>query len=240
MDYPIGPGLRPVAYERLSPSERKKIEQFLRTVARGLQACGVRGNWGSWHLSAVGVIGYAIRDEELIRWATTEFKRQIRDELGDDGLWPESVHTYHYFPLGAFMHFARRVAGYVDLYHWEAKPGKSLALMFSAPLAYAYPDFRLPAINDGWFQAYVAVDYYEFAACRSPNPGFDYDLAAGYHAPGSAGGMVPTETARPRQGLYAFLFGKELRAERHDAPMVFSSTDFPVLRIAVLRSAIGP
>ena len=51
--------------------------------------------------------------------------------------------------------------------------------------------------------------------------------------------MVPIETTRPRQGLYAFLFGKELRTERHDAPMVFPSTNFPVLGIAVLRSASG-
>ena len=133
-------------------------------------------------LSAVGVIGYAIRDEELIWWATTEFKRQIRDELGDDGLWPESVHTYHYFPLGAFIHFAEAAwHAHVDLYHWEAKPGKSLALMFSAPLAYAYPDFRLPAINDGWFQAYVPVDYHRIG--RVPQPKSAIRLRPGSRLP---------------------------------------------------------
>ena len=132
-------------YPALTEPERTKIARLLETVAGGLRICGTRGNWGSWHLSAVGVVGYATGNRELVAWATVEFKRQIRDELGDDGLWPESVHTYHYFPLNAFVAFAEAAwhAG-EDLYRWEAKPGKSLRAMFTAPLDYAYPDLRLP------------------------------------------------------------------------------------------------
>ena len=49
-------------HDDLSPEQRASIENFLRTVAEGLQRCGTHGNWGSWHLSAVGVVGYAIED----------------------------------------------------------------------------------------------------------------------------------------------------------------------------------
>jgi len=92
----------------LSPAQRVSIESFLLTVAQGLQRCGTQGNWGSWHLSAVGVVGYTIEDQELIEWATERFKQQIRDQLGDDGLWPESVHTYHYFRCWPFWTLPRR------------------------------------------------------------------------------------------------------------------------------------
>jgi hypothetical protein len=226
-------------YGQLTETERAKIENFLRTAAKGIRHCGTNGNWGSWHLSAVGVVSYAIEDEELVRWATEQFKQQIRDQLGDDGLWPESVHTYHYFPLLAFVQFAEAAwhAG-VDLYHWEGKPGKTLLSMFSAPLAYAYPDLRLAAINDGWFEAFVPAGLYELAYYRTHDPHFGWVLANGYKPSVIPAGGVPSGGRNPgRDGLYAFLFGGEMPAQV--TPPSTASTNFPVLGICVLRSTNG-
>ena len=223
----------------LSPEQRAKIEQFLRTVAQGLQRCGTNGNWGSWHLSAAGVIGYAIQDEELVNWATERFKQQIRDQLGDDGLWPESVHTYHYFPLFAFMDFAEAAwhAG-TDLYHWEAKPGKSLLMMFSAPLQYAYPDLRLAAINDGWFESFVPADAYELVYHRTQDPRFAWVLANGYKRGALPAGVVSADPRDSlRQGLYAFLFGGAIPLNGTPPPAI--SVNFPVLGICMVRSTNG-
>lgn len=223
-------------YGELSAEQHVRIEHFLQTVAHGLQRCGTKGNWGSWHLSAVGVIGYAITDKPLIEWATDSFKQQIRDQLGDDGLWPESVHTYHYFPLLAFMDFAEAAwhAG-TDLYHWEAKPGKSLLQMFVAPLQYAYPDLRLPAINDGWFQAFVPADCYELAYHRTQDPRFAWVLANGYRRGTAPAGRVNTDPRDSlRSGLYAFLFGNAIPTKV--APPLATSVNFPVLGICLLRS----
>lgn len=228
-----------LVYNQLAPPERAKIEAFLRTVAKGLQSCNAKGNWESWHLSAVGVVGYAIGDQELIHWATRRFQQQIRDELGDDGLWPESVHTYHYFPLMAFMSFAEAAwhAG-VDLYHWEGKPGKSLLSMFTAPLAYAYPDLRLPAINDGWFQSFVPADCYELACYRTKDPRFAWVLANGYKRGSVPAGTVPSAARNARRnGFYAFLFGGEI--PKAVTPPPAASTNFPVLGICILRSTNG-
>jgi hypothetical protein len=228
-----------LVHDDLAPEQCVKIESFLRAVVAGLQRCGTNGNWGSWHLSAVGVIGYALEDEELIHWATERFKQQLRDQLGDDGLWPESVHTYHYFPLLAFMDFAEAAwhTG-TDLYRWEAKPGKSLLLMFSAPLQYAYPDLRLAAINDGWFQSFVPADCYELAYHRTQDPRFAWVLANGYKPGAVPAGMV---SANPRdalrQGLYAFLFGGDIPA--NGTPPPAASVNFPVLGICMLRSTNG-
>jgi hypothetical protein len=220
----------------LSESQREKIARLLETVAGGIRVCGTRGNWGSWHLSAVGVVGYATGNRELVDWATTEFKRQMQDELGDDGLWPESVHTYHYYPLRAFVALAEAAwhAG-EDLYRWEAKPGKSLLSMFTAPLDYAYPDLRLPAINNGWFEAFVPPDLYELAQRRAPDPRFAGVLARSYQqARPAAGSVEPVSHEFPRAGIYAFLFGEPLPAEV--AAPARPSVNFPVLGIAVLRS----
>jgi hypothetical protein len=225
--------------DQLKPEQRVQIEGFLRMVAEGLQRCGTNGNWGSWHLSAVGVIGYAVEDQSLIDWATDKFKQQIRDQLGDDGLWPESVHTYHYFPLIAFMNFAEAAwhAG-TDLYHWEAKPGKSLLQMFSAPLQYAYPDLRLAAINDGWFQSFVPADCYELAYHRTQDPHFGWVLANGYRPGALPAGVVSADPRDSlRQGQYAFLFGGDIPTKVTPPPP--ASVNFPVLGICMLRSTNG-
>jgi len=228
-----------LVHSDLSPEQRATIADFLRTVAQGLQRCGTSGNWGSWHLSAVGVVGYAIEDQALVQWATDSFKEQIRNQLGDDGLWPESVHTYHYFPLLAFAAFAE--AGWhagMDLYRWEAKPGKSLLRMYEAPLQYAYPDLRLAAINDGWFQSFVPADCYELAHHRTQDPRFAWVLANGYRRGVFPAGRVNADSRDSlRGGQYAFLFGGAVPTKVTPPPA--TSVNFPVLGICMLRSTNG-
>ena len=226
-------------HDQLTPAHQQQISGFLKTAASGIQRCGTGGNWGSWHLSAVGVVGYATGDTNLVAWATQAFQAQIRDQLGDDGLWPESVHTYHFFPLQAFQYFAE-AAGHagVDLYHWEAKPGKSLATMYLAPLDYAYPNLQLAAINDGWFQSFLPPDTYELAWHRLHDPRFEWVLTRDYAPSVQPAGKAPDASAKmQRNGLYAFLFGEELPISVA-APAV-RSVNFPVLGICVLHSTNG-
>ncbi len=212
----------------LTGADKRDIESKLfRPVADGLMACGIPGNWGSWHLSAVGVVGFAIRDQDLIEYAVRSFKSQIANQLGDDGLWPESVHTYHFYPLTAFLYLAEaaRLNG-VDLYSWEAKPGKGLKAMFTAPLGYAYPNFQLPAINDGWYEAYLPVQMYDLVYSRYGDEALKWAVVEGSRVLGS-----------PRAGIWSLLHGASLN-EPAKAPRI-ESVDFPVLGIAVLRSRSG-
>lgn len=214
--------------DALTPADRTKIEEKLfKPVATGLRNMGIGGNWGSWHLSAVGVIGFTIRDRELIEYAVESFKSQIANQLGEDGLWPESIHTYHFYPLRAFLCLAEaaRHNGF-DLYNWEAKPGKSLKSMFIAPLSYMYPDFRLPAINDGWFKAFLPLYQYELAYARYGDAKLGWVLSEGY-----------SRRNLDRRGLWTFLHGRSLDGEFSTPEL--GSTNFPVLGIAVLRSENG-
>jgi hypothetical protein len=227
-----------LVYDLLTPTERARVETFLLTVAKGLRQCESRGNWQSWHLSAVGVIGYATKNRELISYARGQFKSQIRDDLGDDGLWPESVHTYHFFALNAFVYLAEAAwhAG-EDLYHWEAEPGKSLLSMFRAPLPYAYPNFRLPAINDGWFEAFVPPDIYELGFARTHEPLFGWVIANDYRKDVVPAGTTNTRQRTMREGIYAFVFGQEMPTQM-ESP-IHNSVNFPVLGICALRSTNG-
>ena len=214
--------------DALTPADRLKIEDKLfHPVAQGLMTCGLGGNWGSWQLSAVGVIGYSIRDGKLVKYALDSFRSQIRNQLGDDGLWPESIHTYHFYPLSAFLYLAE--AAYhngTDLYHWEAKPGKGLHAMFTEPLEYMYPDFRLPAINDGWFKSFLPQSQYELAYARYGDPAFEWAVAEGRK-----------RQLAEQMGIWTLLRGEAIE---HEPPSPeFRSIDFPVLGIAVLRSPGG-
>ena len=114
----------------------------------------------------------------------------------------------------AFIDFAEaaRHAG-VDLYGWAAKLGKSLMAMFSAPLDYAYPDLRLPAINDGWFSSFLPADCYELAYYRTKYPRYGWVIANGYRPGDTPAGIAGSDSKGNRNGLYAFLFGKEIPTE---------------------------
>ena len=212
----------------LSKRETELIEnRLLRPIGEGLMSLNVRGNWHSWHLSAVGVIGYAIGDSRLVDYALAEFRRQISEELGDDGLWPESVHTYHFYPLGAFLYLAEAAYHHgVDLYHLEPKPGKSLKAMFTAPLGYMYPDTRLPAIHDGWYNSFLPANHYELAWARIGDPAIGWGLK-------EACGRQKTA----RNSFWALLQGRPL--PRTAAAPGVKSVNFPVLGIAALRSRDG-
>lgn len=217
-----------LVYNELSENEKTEIEtKLFRPVAEGLRNMGIGGNWGSWHLSAVGVIGYAIKDKELIQYALESFKSQIDKQLGDDGLWPESVHTYHFYPMNAFLYLAEAALhNGTDLYNWEAKLGKGLKAMFIAPLNYAYPNFQLPAINDGWFKSFLPLGLYELAYARYDDPMLGWVLKQGYD-----------KLKSPRASLWALLHGRSL--DKNFKEPSFKSINFPVLGIAVLRSQNG-
>jgi hypothetical protein len=219
----------------LSDADKSRIErQLFWECAAGLKACGTSGNWGSWHLSAVGVIGYATRHQALIDWSLSAFRAQIRDQLGEDGLWPESVHTYHFFPLRGFLLLAEAATNSgTDLYTWEAKPGKGLHAMLAEPVKYMYPDMRLPAINDGWFASFLPADMYELAWHRYREGLFAWVLN------GRRGGDAKTPAGSAvRDDTWALVLGDPIPVDI--VKPVIRSTNFPGIGICTLRNDDGP
>lgn len=217
----------------LSAEDIRNLEHNLFwEIAEGLTKMGAGGNWGSWHLSAVGVIGLATKHQRYIDYGVREFKRQIATELGSDGLWPESVHTYHFFPLRGFLFLAEAAtnAG-IDLYQWEASPTRNLREMLLRPVFYMYPDLRLPAINDGWYDSFLPAEQYEVAWYRYGLPEFAWVLQACY-----AGDDKGTAGAAIKDPIWALVLGKPLPKdiEMPDLP----STNFDNIGIAILRTGL--
>lgn len=220
-------GAYDLVYDTLKPEERVVIEgRLLKPMAAGLQGVGhMEGNHGSWHLAAVGLAGFATRDQSLVDWARERFEWQMNNLLGSDGLWPESVHTYHFYPLNAFIYFAEAARrNGLDLYAWEGSEGRSLRAMFRSPLYYMYPDFSLAAINNGWYGQKLPVQMYELAWARWKDPEFAWAVSEGWKVLG-----------KERSGIWALLYGEELPEEIH--PPKLASTNFHNIGIAVLRGA---
>lgn len=228
-----------IYYSRcLGDDDRERIERDLfRAVAEGLAKMPMEGNWGSWHLSALGVIGLAIKDPSMVRQALDAFGSQMAEQLGDDGLWPESVHT-HFYALTAFVYLAEACqrAG-IDIYNWEPKPGKSLKTMFNAPLDYAYPSFRLPAIHDGQCETVLPLDLYEIAYRRWGDPSFAWVLKRGYKFGDQpvASFQVENRDKYRRTSFFAFLFGRDLPGRTGEA--LLTGHNFNNIGICTLRGA---
>ena len=228
-----------IYYSRsLGDKDRGIVENdLLRPIAQGLSSVGIEGISGSLHLSAVGVLGLASKAPDLVHYALDSFSQMIDQQLGDDCLWTESVHTHHFHSLSALTHFAEACyrAG-IDIYNWEVRPGKSLKEMFAAPLQYVYPSFRLSAINDGCYNSFLPLDLYEVAQRRWDDSIFAWVLKKGYRY---ADVLINEDQRRfadrfARTGFYAFLFGRDLPG-RSSAP-VFKGQNFADIGISVLRN----
>ena len=214
----------------LDDKQKLHIERdYLWPDAQRLTQAGLGGNWGSWHLSAVGVIGYATGHRRFADYAVNSFKWQIANNLGDDGLWPESIQTYHFYPLDGFLSVAEAAGNCgTDLFDWHAQHGKGIEAMFESPLRYMYPTLQLPAINDGWYNAFLPQDQYVVAWWHYHKPEFAWAIQRSEEA-GRTG--VTGDFYDQRYRL--FLFGKKL-PDSIPVP-VLTSTNFPGLGIAILR-----
>lgn len=126
-------------------------------------------NFQAWHLSAIGLIGLAIRDPASVDYAINSpygFRHLVAHDIRDDGLFWERSVGYHKFVLDALLPLAEAMAHCgVDLYgmtvpndrtptddaHYvtdTTDAPKSLRLMFEAPLYLAFPDLSYPALGD--------------------------------------------------------------------------------------------
>lgn len=214
----------------LSDEQKRHIERdFLWPEAQRLSQAGLVGNWGSWHLSAAGVIGYATGHQRFADYAVNSFKWQIANNLGDDGLWPESIHCYHFYPLDGYLSLAEASGNCgTDLFDWHAKHGKGIEVMFESPLRYMYPTLQLPAINDGWYNSWLPEDQYTVAWWHYHKPEFAWAIHRSEEV-GRSGMSGDFYDQRYR----LFLFGENM-PNSVPAP-VFTSTNFAVLGISILR-----
>ncbi len=150
----------------LQSEDREKIvNNFLLPDAKFIHSqTGTIHNIHSWHNAAVGLVGFAVGDEELVRKAIDGpygLKQQIQKGVKDDGFWFEGSISYHFYTISSLqpLYLAAKSQGY-DLTGTE-----KFYLMYTAPIQFTFPNGEFPANNDGWpgQSLQQKISYYEIA-----------------------------------------------------------------------------
>ena len=151
----------------LSEGDRKVIAEgyllpdarFIHTQTRTIH------NIHSWHNGAVGLVGFAIGDEGLVKAAIDGkygLKEQIRRGVKSDGFWFEGSISYHFYTIGSLqpLYMAAKGQGY------SLEGTDKFRLMYTAPIDFTFDNGEFPANNDGWPGGRLdgRASYYEFAA----------------------------------------------------------------------------
>jgi hypothetical protein len=100
--------------------------------------------------------------------------------------------------------------------------------MFVRPLEYVYPNFQLPAINDGWFQSWLPLDLYEAGYDRLRLPEIGWAVSELRRS--RAGGAFPSPDVVP---MWTVIHG--IPAPADPIAPSFKSTNFDNIGIATLR-----
>jgi len=160
-------------WETLTADQRASIEtKLLRPAAELIMEhkLGIH-NIQCWKNSAVGLVGICLDEPRFLADAVTS-KRGIHAQIAkgilDDGAWYEGAWGYHYYTMSAIkpLAIALRNVG-IDVYTDRYKG------LYAAPLLYALPNGRLPAVNDsGEANAYGSWYRYELAYARWRDPIF--------------------------------------------------------------------
>lgn len=156
-------------WDRLSERDRDEIgSKLLIPAARDVilpHDMGVH-NIQCWKNSAVGLVGFLLGDDDLIREAidnpTRGYRRQMEGGVLPDGVWWEGAWGYHFYTVSALWSLteAARNCG-IDLY------GDAFRRMFEAPLNLVMPDGKLPAFNDsGTVDLRGSAPIYELSYAR--------------------------------------------------------------------------
>jgi len=153
-----------------------------------------------WKNSAVGLVGFLLRREDLIKHAIDDpasgYRRQLAGGVLAEGAWWEGAWGYHFYTLSALWPLAEAASNNgVDLYLPELKK------MFDAPLKFVMPNMRLPNFSDT-----TEVDLpgraplYELAYARWKDAEYVPLLAASKRDDAMAMyfGVYPLPTAQPR------------------------------------------
>ncbi len=138
-------------------------------------------NIHSWHNAAVGLVGFAVGDKELITAAIegpAGLNAQIAQGIKDDGFWYEGSIGYHFYTISSMepLVLAARAQKYpiADL--------DRFLRLYSAPLGLAFDDGQFPANNDGWggMNLYNLPQTYEAACAVESRPEFLEMLGRAY------------------------------------------------------------
>jgi oligo-alginate lyase len=212
----------------LTPSSRARIEAgLLRPATETIigPSFDHLPNIQCWKNSAVGCVGYALRDQNLVSVALDNpirgFHTLMSRNVVQGGLWIEGSLGYQQYALRALWPLAEaaRRSG-TDLYANE-----NYRSLFDAPIGLALPDGTPPGFNDNPGENLANWnEVYELAYARWRRPTHGCVLRLG-----------------PRDTLTALLYGVEKLPQGDSIPktsVVFRQSGFAALRSADVTIAV--
>lgn len=205
-------------WETLNEEEQKKVTNDLLYPATDVirqHKMGIH-NIQCWKNSAVGLTGLLLGDMKLVGEALkaeSGYFNQMAKGVSPDGAWFEGAWGYHFYTISAVVKLTGGAfhSG-INLY------GNEFKRMFDAPLTFAMPDLRLPALNDsGTVSVLSNASLYEIAYARYKDDRYrlvlaqskrDSDYALLYGVPDAGRpnllGTAPPSQNHPASG-YAIL-----------------------------------
>ncbi len=126
-------------------------------------------NFQAWNIAAVGLVGLAVKDRDLVDWAINSpygLRHLVGHDINDDGVFWERAEGYHDFVLRAVMPFTEATLHCgMDLYNMSVPADrakdedahyvtntsdrpKSLRMMFESLFYLTFPNLSYPALGD--------------------------------------------------------------------------------------------
>jgi len=179
-------------------------------------------NIHSWHNAAVGLVGFATGNEDMVKAAIDGecgMKAQIQRGTKEDGFWYEGSIGYHFYTISSLqpLYLAAKAQGY------PLEGTDKFRLMYTAAIDFTFDNGEFPASNDGWPDQNIR------------NLGAYYEAAAGHWNDSQAMNLLDTIYRRGRRShKNALLYGPEtISARTSDSSR---STLFTDSGVAILRN----
>jgi hypothetical protein len=183
-------------YHALTPLEREPIEAWFAAYYVAVRANdelwikeilgGALNNHYAWHKWAIGTYGLHSGQPELVDYALNGpvgVTTMIEQGLRDDGLWLESSTAYNFSihqPLTMLFWSLRNAGWPEDLFSKRFLGGRGLYDMYSAPLAWLFPDGSVPNVGDCYGEkGSLPITEYEYAYAAYHDPRFAWVLQKG-------------------------------------------------------------
>ena len=140
-----------VIYDALPQRERTAEAQWLKAMTAWLARPEVWEQWkdtahGAWQVAALGCVGAALDNQQLLALAWNRAAYQMQTLLGPEGLWPGGSLALHYSATRALLAYAEatRLTGN-NAYQWRTSRGEAcLRRMVEAPLMFLDPSGEIP------------------------------------------------------------------------------------------------
>ncbi|MCX7846699.1 MAG: heparinase II/III-family protein [bacterium] len=215
-------------HDTLTPADQLALAQWLRGMVQMLTWPSMwqrtrTTSHGAWHAAAIGIVGAAIQDPQLLNLAEQRIRWQLDQQCGRDGMWKGASLKSHFAALRAYLAYAECTLQRRDnAYTWRNLRGEYyLRLLCDAPLMLVDPQGLIP--GDG-------------RTASEPPPGDIYLVAAARYNDSLYAAYAQRNMVRVPDEAVVWFAGMCAPAARCEPRPAYSAVS-PSAGLGVLRAA---